>query len=323
LCGHNDRQDVEEEERSLTHSIVVTGASAGLGLATSLELAKAGYHVILGCRDVSRGEAAMETIRRGVPDASLELVEIDLASLVSVRAAAVKLVASANRLPLHGLVCNAGIQVVSGTRRSADGYELTFATNHLGHFALINSLLDEIGDDGRIVLVSSEVHQGPRKAWGFPAPRWEAPDALADPAKSTLDDSAHAGRVRYATSKLANIYTTYELVRRLEGRRITVNAFDPGLLPETGLDRDWPRWTRAVYHRIAPVLVKLAPGVESVDRAAAALAWLVTAPEAAEFTGAYFSGRRRHDSSQESYDRQRAAELWEISSQLVAAPSLP
>lgn len=238
----------------MTNSVLVTGASAGLGLAASRELAKAGCHVILGCRNVSRGEAAMATIRNTVPQASLELIEIDLAALASVRSAAKKIVANEDTTPLYGLVCNAGIQVVSGIERSPDGYELTFATNHLGHFELINQLLDHIGDHGRIVLVSSQVHQGPRKAMGFPAPRWAHPTTLANPDQSRLGTSAHAGRVRYATSKLANLYTTYELARRVEQRNITVNAFDPGLMPETGLDRDWPQLTQTIYHTMAPAL---------------------------------------------------------------------
>lgn len=302
----------------MANSIVVTGASAGLGLAVSGELAKAGYRVILGCRSVSRGEAAVAAILDGTPDADLEVVEMDLASLASVRSAAKKIVQDESLLPLHGLVCNAGVQVVSGITRSLDGYELTFATNHLGHFELIRLLLDHVGDGGRIALVSSQVHQGPRQAMGFPAPHWDHPAKLADPDVSTLDDSAHAGRVRYATSKLANLYTTYELARRLAGRKIAVNAFDPGLMPETGLDRDWPQWTRRIYHAMAPALIKLLPGARSVDSSAADLAWLVSAPEVAEVTGGYFSGRRRHSSSPESYDRLRAAELWEVSAQLVA-----
>jgi NAD(P)-dependent dehydrogenase (short-subunit alcohol dehydrogenase family) len=303
----------------MTDSIVVTGASAGLGLAASRELARAGYHVILGCRSVSRGEAARAAIRTSVPDARLEVVEMDLASLASVRSAAKKVTENQSRVPLHGIVCNAGVQVVSGLRRSRDGYELTFATNHLGHFELINLLLGHVGAGGRITLVSSQVHQGPRKAMGFPAPRWEHPTKLADPAKSAVDGGAHAGRVRYATSKLANLYTTYELARRVQGRGITVNAFDPGLMPATGLDRDWPQWTQFGYHAMAPVLVRLLPGARSVDRSAADLAWLMSAPEVARVTGGYFSGRRRHSSSAESYDRLRAAELWEVSAQLVAA----
>ncbi|KUO04719.1 SDR family NAD(P)-dependent oxidoreductase [Streptomyces caeruleatus] len=302
----------------MTTSIIVTGASAGLGEITAGELAAAGHHVILACRSPERGEATAERIRARTPDARLEVLELDLASLESVRTAAGKLLADTGRPPLHGLVCNAGIQVVNGVQQSADGYELTFATNHLGHFLLIRLLVDHIATPGRIVLVSSEVHQGPHKSMGFPAPRWQHPKALADPAQTELGDSPKAGRVRYATSKLANLYLTYELARRLDGRDITVNAFDPGLMPQTGLDRDWPKWTQRSYHAMAPVLVRILPGARSVARSGGDLAWLATSPDVAGVTGTYFSGRRQRASSPQSQDASLAAQLWEISEELVA-----
>lgn len=302
----------------MTASILVTGASAGLGEAAAGELAAAGHHVILACRSVPRGEAAAERIRATTPDAALEVLELDLASLDSVRKAASTLPADTGRPPLRGLVCNAGIQIVNGVQRSADGYELTFATNHLGHFLLIRLLHEHLDTPGRIVLVSSEVHQGPRKSMGFPAPHWEHPRSLADPDASDLDASPHAGRVRYATSKLANIHLTHELSRRLADRRITVNAFDPGLMPETGLDRDWPRPVQRVYHTMAPLLVRALPGARSVAQSGRDLAWLATAPDVAGITGTYFSARQQRASSPESHDPAREAQLWQVSEDLVA-----
>jgi NAD(P)-dependent dehydrogenase (short-subunit alcohol dehydrogenase family) len=295
-------------------SVVVTGASSGLGLAASAKLA-AERHVILACRSVERGEAAAVAIRERAPSASVEVLELDLGCLASVRSAASTLIN--DRPPLHALVCNAGIQVVNGVRRSQDGYELTFATNHLGHFLLTELLLDHIAEPGRIVMVSSGTHYGPPRSLGFPGPRWEKPDRLADP--SHQDGSARAGRIRYSTSKLANLYTTYDLAHRLADREITVNAVDPGLMPETRLDRDWPARLRRLYGRLTPLLIRAVPGARSVDDAAAAVAWLVTAPELAGVTGAYFAGRRRTASSKESYDRGRAVELRAVSEELVGA----
>jgi NAD(P)-dependent dehydrogenase (short-subunit alcohol dehydrogenase family) len=302
----------------VTTSIIVTGASAGLGKITAGELAAAGHHVILACRSTLRGEAAAESVRARTPGANPEVLELDLASLDSVRTAAGKLLEDTGRPPLHGLVCNAGIQVVNGVQRSADGHELTFATNHLGHFLLISLLADHIASPGRIVLVSSEVHQGPSKSMGFPAPHWQHPKALADPAQTELGGSAKAGRVRYATSKLANLYLTYELAPRLAERGITVNAFDPGLMPETGLDRDWPAWTQRIYHTMAPLLVRVLPGARSVAVSGSDLAWLTTSPEVADVTGTYFSGRRKRASSRLSHDAAHAAQLWDVSEELVA-----
>jgi protochlorophyllide reductase len=205
----------------MTSSVLITGASSGLGLAAASDLAASGCHVILACRSTARGQAAEATIRTRTPGASVRVLPLDLASLASVRSAASELIAGT---PLDAVVCNAGLQVIHGVRRSEDGYELTFATNHLGHFLLIELLLDHIAEPGRIVVVSSGTHYGPLWSLGFPGPRWQHPRALADPAQQ--DDSAKAGRIRYSTSKLANLYATYELARRLARRKITVNAFD-------------------------------------------------------------------------------------------------
>ncbi|TDQ51509.1 SDR family NAD(P)-dependent oxidoreductase [Actinorugispora endophytica] len=232
-----------------TKSVVITGASSGLGLHVAVELARADWHVVLGCRAPERGAAAAALIRERSPAASLEVLEMDLASLDSVRAAASAL-ATGGRPPLHALVSNAGVQVANGVRRSADGHELTFATNHLGHFLLIRLLLDHVAEPGRVVLVSSGTHMGPRHSFGFPAPVWADPALLADPDHSPMDATGRGGRQRYATSKLANLYTTYELARRLGERRITANAFDPGLMPLTGLSRDYPTRIRRVYEAL-------------------------------------------------------------------------
>ena len=301
----------------MTGPVVVTGASSGLGLATAAELAAAGREVVLACRNASRGAAAADEIRARVPRARLEVQELDLADLSSVRAAAADLAARAPQ----ALVCNAGLQVVDGVRRSRDGHELTFATNHLGHFLLIRQLLDHLAEPARIVLVSSGTHFGPLRSMGFPAPRWEDPRTLADPGR--LDDSPHSGRIRYSTSKLANIYTTYELHRRLVGRRVAVHAFDPGLMPQTGLARDYPAAVRQAYDRISPLLVRAVPGVRSVAQSASDLAWLVTAERPGTASGLYFVRRRPVRTSAESYDRARAAELWDVSDELVSSGTRP
>jgi light-dependent protochlorophyllide reductase len=310
-----------DQEAAMSTSVVVTGASSGLGLVAATRLAESGHHVVLACRDTARGEAAAREIRRHAPDAGLDVLEMDLASLASVRAAARKLTGTGDRPPLHGLICNAGIQVVSGVMRSGDGYELTFATNHLGHFLLTELLIDHIAAPGRVVVVSSGTHYGPPRSGPFPAPRWQDPRALADPDASTLDDSPRSGRIRYSTSKLANLYMTYELARRVGDRGITANAFDPGLMPETRLHRDYPAGVQRLYDRIAPLAARVIPGARLMADSGADLAWLATDPAVAEVTGGYFAGRRRRRSSAVSYDQARAAELWKVSAELVAAPA--
>jgi protochlorophyllide reductase len=129
--------------------------------------------------------------------------------------------------------------------------------------------------------------------------------------------------VRYATSKLANLYLAYELARRSDPRKLTVNAFDPGLMPETGLDREYPALVRAAYQGASPLLVRLLPGAQSVARSSADLAWLATSPDVENTTGTYFSGRRARSSSPESHDRQRAQQLWTVSEELVGLAAGP
>ncbi|MEU4710121.1 SDR family NAD(P)-dependent oxidoreductase [Nocardia salmonicida] len=298
----------------MSDTILLTGASAGLGLRTAGELAAAGHHVILACRNPERAAAAVATITAASPQAELSVVTLDTASVESVRAASTYL---AQTFPqgLSAVVCNAGIQITTGVQTSVDGYETTFATNHLGHFQLVTDLLKSTLHAGsRIINVASEVHQGPSKSMGFPAPRWADPLELADPTGQR--GGGKYGRIRYATSKLANIYFTYELARRLDGTGITASAFDPGLMPETGLARDYPSVVRRGYQLMTPILTKL-PGAATAARSAADLAWLTASPETAGITGKYYSGRREHPSSRESYDTDRGLRLWEASEELV------
>ena len=133
---------------------VVTGANRGLGFEVARELARKGAHVVMACRDLPKAEAARRAILAEIPSASLELQEIDLASLVSVRAAATRILASHPRIEL--LVNNAGVMGIP-ERRTVDGFEMQLAVNHLGHFALTALLLPDLlrGPDTRVVSVTS------------------------------------------------------------------------------------------------------------------------------------------------------------------------
>ncbi|MEJ7832643.1 MAG: oxidoreductase [Nocardioides sp.] len=181
-------------------TFVVTGANSGLGFETARALAGAGGHVVLAVRDTGSGEQAAQRI-----DGSVEVRELDLADLASVRA-----FADAYTEPVHALVNNAGIMMVA-EGRTADGFERQIGTNHLGHFALTNLLLPQVS--GRVVTVSSGLHSGPQ----------------VDLDNLDLDGVYKPARA-YQQSKLANLLFTSELQRRLfeAGSPVLAMAAHPG-----------------------------------------------------------------------------------------------
>jgi NAD(P)-dependent dehydrogenase (short-subunit alcohol dehydrogenase family) len=185
---------------------VVTGANSGLGLVTARELARAGALVVLACRNVAKGEAARREIEAAAPGAPVELEELDLASLESVEAFADRFRAAHDGLDL--LINNAGV-MAPPRRRTADGFELQFGTNHLGHFALTGRLIGtmEGREDARVVTLSSQAHRTGRISFGNLGGerryfRWSA----------------------YGQSKLANLLFALELERRLSAAGSTVKS---------------------------------------------------------------------------------------------------
>ena len=283
---------------------VVTGATSGLGRDTAQAISRTpGWGVVLAVRDPTRGD---ELARQLGGDAGV--VPLDLAALASVRAAAAAL--AERHAPVSALVLNAGLQVTRASRASQDGYELTFAVNHLGQFLLTELLRPHLTPDARIAVVSSGTHWGTwAKSGPFPRPGWDDPRKLAQPRDAS-------GQEAYATSKLANVYFAYEAARRYPG--IAVNAFDPGLMPATGLARDYPALVRALNRALAPLVSRL-PFAARPEESAAALARLVTDPDLASLTGRYVERGHEELSSPASYDRERARQLWEASVELVQA----
>jgi light-dependent protochlorophyllide reductase len=298
-----------------TKTAIITGASAGLGLECARTLldttpsdGDGSWHVVLAVRSPTRGAEAVAQL--GAPE-RCTVIEVDLASLQSVHAF-VREVRDAQLPPLHAIVCNAGVQVVSGTELTAEGVEMTFGVNHLGHFALVQSLLDELADPARIVVVSSGTHD-PAKHTGMPSPHYSSAAELAHPPGDTID-----GRRRYTTSKLCNVLFAYELDRRLgQGQRgITVNAFDPGLMPGSGLARDYSPIGRWAWRYLFPAL-RVLPNVNSTRSSGQRLAALAGDSRYDGVTGSYFEGLRPIRSSVDSYDRDKALDLWEISERLL------
>jgi NAD(P)-dependent dehydrogenase (short-subunit alcohol dehydrogenase family) len=296
---------------------VITGANAGLGLRTAATLLKHddAWHVVLAVRDVDRGRAAAATL--GAPERTT-VAQLDLASLGSVNRFVAAL-PTLNTPPLHALICNAGIQYVQGVEYTEDGIELTFGVNHLGHFALTQGLLPHLTPPARIVVVSSDTHD-PRRSTGMPTASYTSAEQLAHP--PTTD--ATPARQRYTTSKLCNILFTYELDRRLRqnGSQITVNAFNPGLMPGSGLARNYNALQRFAWRFVLPAL-RILPQVRSTKQSGRYLAALASDRRYDGVSGKYFDGLTEIESSSDSYDTAKATDLWKTSEELIVRIGSP
>jgi NAD(P)-dependent dehydrogenase (short-subunit alcohol dehydrogenase family) len=193
---------------------VVTGANGGLGLETTRALAVAGAHVVMAARNLEKAEAAVADILRGAPDAALEIVALDLASLESVRAAAEQILAGHERVDI--LVNNAGIMGIP-ERRTADGFEMQFGVDHLGHYALTALVMPSLlrADAARVVTVTSTAHHMGR---------------AVDPANPHLEGRYGAWRA-YGQAKLANFHFGIGLQRRFEAAGVPAASLiaHPGL----------------------------------------------------------------------------------------------
>jgi light-dependent protochlorophyllide reductase len=294
---------------------LITGATSGLGLRAAAELARDPcWHVVISGRDRQRTQAVAAEI-------GAEPQVFDLGSLEDIRRFAEGF-RDGQRPPLRALVCNAGLQHVGGPVFTEDGYETTFAINHLGHFLLVALFLERLTPPARIVIVSSNTHD-PQRRTGMPSPRYTSAAELARPGTGWAagDSPVTAGRRRYTTSKLCNVLFTYELERRMGGRGITFNAFDPGMMPGTGLARDYRTYQRLAWRFLLPALTVF-PNVNSAQRSGRALVRLISDPTLERISGRYWSGRREVRSSADSHDQAKATDLWQTSLELTELSGL-
>jgi len=273
-------------------TVLVTGASSGIGKQTALALARDGAEVVMICRDRTKAEAAVAEIRAAVPDAKLDMLYADLSSLAEVRRVAAEFRAKHARLDV--LVNNAGA-VIMERIVTADGFEKTFATNHLAYFLLTQELLDllKASAPSRIVNVSSEAHR-------------RAHLDLDD-----LNKEKHwAGFQAYCDSKLMNILFTRQLAKRLEGTGVTVNALHPGVV-STGFGQGeatgWFKWG-----------IKLAkPFFISAEKGARTSVWLASSPDVAGQSGGYYDKCKLRETTRQAQNMELAQKLWDVSAKLV------
>ncbi len=292
--------------RDLTgRSFVVTGASTGLGEETTRALSSHGAEVTMAVRDVAKGAAAEARVRASVPNAHIEVRELDLASLASVRAFASALRADRDRIDV--LVNNAGVMACPrGT--TVDGWELQIGTNHIGHFLLTTELLPLLGEGSRVVALSSAGH------------RFSDVD-LDDP---NFERTEYEPWVAYGRSKTANALFAVELDRRLAGRGAHAYSLHPGgIMTELG---------RHLTDETIATLSSSIPEGQTMDwktipQGAATTVYAATAPELEARGGAYLEdcavAVRNDDLASRggirSYaiDPDRAAALWARSEEWV------
>ncbi|WP_305094085.1 SDR family NAD(P)-dependent oxidoreductase [Prescottella sp. R16] len=281
---------------------LVTGVTSGLGGETARALAAAGATVILAARDETAAAAVAERIRGEIPDAAPTTVALDLADLSSIRDAAERL----GTRPVDLQINNAGV-MYTPFARTADGFELQFGTNHLGHFLLTTLLLpnlqaaaDRSGTASRVVAVSSDAH------------RAHAVD-LADP---NFLNRPYDKFVAYAQSKSANVLATDELRNRYDSKGIHAFAVHPGVCA-TGLSRHMSRDDFAEMKRMSAGKPGLLTDLKSIPQAAATSVWAATAPELAARSGAYLADCRIDRAAEHAVDPETAAALWELSEAFV------
>jgi NAD(P)-dependent dehydrogenase (short-subunit alcohol dehydrogenase family) len=277
-------------------TVIVTGANSGIGLETAAGLARMGARVVITGRNREKSERALEVI-----GGKSEVVVFDLSDLSSVRQGAEELLARCGRIDV--LVNNAGL-VHSSRRLSADGFEMTFAVNHLGPVLLTNLLIERIKQSApaRIVNVASDAHKAARRGLDF--------------------DDLHTERGRYrgmnvyGRSKLANILFTVELARRLEGSGVTANSLHPGTV-RTGFGGDGDTGLLGIGIKIAQ------PFMLSPAKGAATSIYLASSPEVEGVSGKYFVRKKPATPSAAARDEEAAKRLWEESERLVGLSSVP
>ena len=305
-------------------TVIITGGNSGLGYHCAQTIAQnPDWQIILACRNREKAQQAIAKLKANGNSQQIEAMNLDLASLASIRA----FVAEFNRRdlpPLQAVVANAGVQFIQRQTDTEDGFDTTFGVNHLGHFLLVNLLLKHLVSPARVIFVSSDTHDSD-KTTGMPAPYWRDPQLMAYPKKDPAlkgKSIGEIGRIAYTTSKLCNVLCAYELSRRLQAgdkpdSEITVNVFNPGLMPGSGLASDYTAAAKFVWNNVLPILCRFVPNVNRMSEAGQALARLVTDPDLAKVTGKYFSGWEMIDSAAESYDEAKASQLWQASAELT------
>ncbi|RCJ24534.1 protochlorophyllide oxidoreductase [Nostoc sp. ATCC 43529] len=313
-------------------TVVITGASSGVGLYAAKALAQRGWYVVLACRDLAKAQQAAQAV--GIPYNSYTSIHIDLGSLESVRQFVKNFRASGNSL--DALVCNAAIYMplIKEPLRSPEGYELTVTTNHLGHFLLCNLLLEDLqksSSQPRLVILGTVTHN-PDELGGKIPPRPDLGNfegfaaGFKDPI-SMIDGKKFEPVKAYKDSKVCNVLTMRELHRRYhESTNIVFSSLYPGCVAETPLFRNhYP-----LFQKLFPLFQKyITGGYVSQELAGERVAAVVADPEYSQ-SGVYWSWGNRQKKDGQSFvqkvspqarDDEKGERMWELSAKLVGVES--
>jgi len=314
-----------EENRKST--VVITGASSGVGLYAAKALAQRGWHVVMACRDIPKTKQAAQMV--GMSPESYTIIHIDLASLESVRKFVTEFRARGNSL--DALVCNAAIYMplLKEPLRSPEGYELTVATNHLGHFLLCNLMLEDLkqSSDPRLVILGTVTHN-PDELGGKIPPRpdlgnFEGFEAGFKEPISMIDGKKFEPVKAYKDSKVCNVLSMRELHRRYhESTGITFSSLYPGCVADTPLFRNH----YSLFQKLFPLFQKyITGGYVSQELAGERVAAVVADPEYKQ-SGVYWSWGNRQKKDGKSFvqqvspqarDDEKAKRMWDLSANLV------
>ncbi len=275
--------------------ILITGATDGIGKAAATEFAKGGAQLTLVGRNPVKTTQLVEALKSATGNESIDYLVCDLSRMAEVKQAAEQFKAKHNRIDV--LVNNAGATFEVPTK-GPDGYELTFALNHLAYFQLTTALLDLIRNTPNARVVSTSSSMQARGALDLQ----KAPTSLEGP-----------GWRAYANSKLANVLFTKELQRRLEGTTATANCFEPGMVRTQfgGFGKDVGFIQNLFYKLAKPFAITPEQGADS-------LIWLAISPEATALKGQYVSKRRAAVPARQAMDQKLATDLWKLSERLCA-----
>ncbi|MFD1887530.1 SDR family oxidoreductase [Paenibacillus wenxiniae] len=281
-----------------TRRILITGANSGMGLASSIALAKQGHEVIMACRNEERGQQALQQAREQSGSDQLTLMQCDLGSLKHIHQFAEQFYKQYDRLDV--LLNNAGV-VNLKRKETEDGFEMSIGVNHLGHFLLTRLLLDALkqSPSGRIVTVASGAYKIGKMHW----------DDLQ------LQHGYNVVKA-YAQSKLANLYFNHILAEQLQGTNVTANCLHPGAVATSiGVDRDTGFGKR--------LLAGLAhtPFFQTPEQGAETAVFLATDPSVEGESGRYYYRKKVQSVKSRAMNREEALRLWQWSEQQTGIAS--